>query len=73
MNGHTIRAWRAYLDLRQTEVAKMAGVAQRTVAYVESDEKLLRTARVRIANVLQLEAQRRKVRLPITDDADIAA
>ena len=56
-----VKAWRAYLDMTQTEVAKKSGISQAALSQMEKSENKLRTATLeKLARVMDLSVEQLK-------------
>lgn len=56
-----VKAWRAYLGMTQTEVAKKAGISQAALSQMEKSENKLRTATLKkLARVMDLPVEQLK-------------
>jgi len=56
-----VKAWRAYLGMTQTEVAKKAGISQAALSQMEKSENKLRTATLeKLARVMDLSVEQLK-------------
>lgn len=56
-----VKAWRAYLGMTQTEVAKKAGISQAALSQIEKSENKLRTATLeKLARVMDLSVEQLK-------------
>lgn len=56
-----VKAWRAYLGMTQTEVAKKAGISQAALSQMEKSGNKLRTATLeKLARVMDLSVEQLK-------------
>jgi len=56
-----VKAWRAYLGMTQTEVAKKAGISQAALSQMEKSKNKLRTATLeKLARVMDLSVEQLK-------------